>query len=393
MRILKFVCCCILIFGFCHYSSGQTSYAKYNLSSNYIESIFYDSDGKLWIGTDEGLNLITSHDQYQFLADISDEKGLLDSEIFKLNDLKNGNLAAFSINGLSIFNPNEFNFKQVALKSKPVSIYFDINTDSYWITTEESGIVVLDAKFEIKKNFSFDPLNPLSVSSSRFKGENKIVFNNQNAFVGTGNGFNIFNKEQQTFKRFYSGKNGLDSNLIIGLFKLDKESLLVATANKMFLFDILSQRFKPLKLQIENLNEIIQISKTGFIFSSESDVYKIELSNDFSLKKELIHDFKSKKPTRFKKIEEGILIFNQDLDYILKFDTKNKSISKYFIFSKINAVEKINSRLIIGTDLGVIEKSLFQNIINTKKNDEDLFFYDNKYNYETRVYKLTIKIK
>ena len=393
MRILKFVCCCILIFGFCHYSSGQTSYAKYNLSSNYIESIFYDSDGKLWIGTDEGLNLITSHDQYQFLADISDEKGLLDSEIFKLNDLKNGNLAAFSINGLSIFNPNEFNFKQVALKSKPVSIYFDINTDSYWITTEESGIVVLDAKFEIKKNFSFDPLNPLSVSSSRFKGENKIVFNNQNAFVGTGNGFNIFNKEQQTFKRFYSGKNGLDSNLIIGLFKLDKESLLVATANKMFLFDILSQRFKPLKLQIENLNEIIQISKTGFIFSSESDVYKIELSNDFSLKKELIHDFKSKKPTRFKKIEEGILIFNQDLDYILKFDTKNKSISKYFIFSKINAVEKINSRLIIGTDTGVIEKPLSQNIINTKKNEEDLFFYDNKYNYETRVYKLTIKIK
>ena len=94
----------------------------------------------MWIGTDEGLNLITSHDQYQFLADISDDKGILDSEIFKLNDLKNGNLAAFSINGLSIFNPNEFNFKQIALKSKPVSTYFDINTDSYWITTEESGI-------------------------------------------------------------------------------------------------------------------------------------------------------------------------------------------------------------------------------------------------------------
>ena len=88
---------------------GQTNGDYYNLSSDYIESVLYDGEGKLWIGTDEGLNLITSHDQYQFLADISDEKGILDSEIFKLNDLKNGNLAAFSINGLSIFNPNEFN--------------------------------------------------------------------------------------------------------------------------------------------------------------------------------------------------------------------------------------------------------------------------------------------
>ena len=393
MRILKNIFCCILFFGFCHYSFGQTSDAKYNLSSNYIESISYDRDGKLWIGTDEGLNLITSHDQYQFLADISDEKGILDSEIFKLNDLKNGNLAAFSINGLSIFNPNEFNFKQIALKSKPVSIHFDINTDSYWITTEESGIVVIDDKFEIKNDFSFDPLNPLSVSSSRFTGENKIVFNDQNAFVGTGNGFNIFNKEQQTFKRFYSGKNGLDSNVIIGIFKLDKDSLLVATANKIFLFDILSEKFEPLNLEIEPLDEIIQISTNEFFLSSESSVYSIQLLNDLSLKKELIHSFKSKKSARFKKLEEGILIFNQDLDYILKFDTKFKSISKYLVFNNINAVEKINSRLIIGTDLGITEKLFFQNIINTKENDEDLFFYDNKYNNETRVYKSLINIK
>ena len=97
MRILKNIFCCILFFGFCHYSFGQTSDAKYNLSSNYIESIFYDRDGKLWIGTDEGLNLITSHDQYQFLADISDDKGILDSEIFKLNELQISTIFVFDI--------------------------------------------------------------------------------------------------------------------------------------------------------------------------------------------------------------------------------------------------------------------------------------------------------
>ena len=67
------------------------------------------------------------------------------------------------------------------------------------------------------------------------------------------------------------------------------------------------------------------------ILSSESSVYSIQLLNDLSLKKELIHSFKSKKSARLKKLEEGILIFNQDLDYILKFDTKFKSISKYLV--------------------------------------------------------------
>ena len=69
---------------FLHYlnSYGQSLVSNdYNLSSNYIESVFYDISGKLWIGTDEGLNLITSHDQYQFLASISNDNGLIDSEI------------------------------------------------------------------------------------------------------------------------------------------------------------------------------------------------------------------------------------------------------------------------------------------------------------------------
>ena len=71
----------IPIFLFYLNSYGQSLVSNdYNLSSNYIESVFYDISGKLWIGTDEGLNLITSHDQYQFLASISNDNGLINDE-------------------------------------------------------------------------------------------------------------------------------------------------------------------------------------------------------------------------------------------------------------------------------------------------------------------------
>ena len=67
----------------------------------------------------------------------------------------------------------------------------------------------------------------------------------------------------------------------------------------------MSEKFKPLNLEIETLDEIIQISTKEFFLSSESSVYTIELLNDLSLKKESIHSFKSKKSVRFKKLEEG----------------------------------------------------------------------------------------
>ena len=158
----------LIVFCFCTNLWGQTTNLNYYLSSNYVESVVYDTSGKLWIGTDEGLNMVTDHDQYQFFANISDENGLLNSENYKLDNLGNGILAAFSINGLSIFNPETFQFKQVELNSPPVSIYFNPHNQLYWVTTQEAGIVVLDSTFDIKNEFQFDPLNPLSLSSSKF---------------------------------------------------------------------------------------------------------------------------------------------------------------------------------------------------------------------------------
>ena len=78
MLDFKWISFLILLFHLSNFSWSQnTESIIYNLSSNYIESVFYDISGKLWIGTDEGLNLITAHDQYQFTASISNEKGLL----------------------------------------------------------------------------------------------------------------------------------------------------------------------------------------------------------------------------------------------------------------------------------------------------------------------------
>ena len=384
-----------ITFFFLSFSSwGQKiNSGKYNLSSNYIESIFYDDEGKLWIGTDEGLNLITGHDQFQFLASISNENGLLDSEIFKLQDLKNGYLAAYSINGLSIFDPNEFNFIQIELDSRPVSIYYDISKNVYWVTTEESGLKILNHKFEIINEFLFDPLNPLSLSSSKFEGENNIVFGDEITFIGSTNGFNYFNQEQKTFKRFYSGYNGLDSNKIKGVFKFNQESLLIATINKLYIFNILSENFKPINFNLGSLNEIIPLGINEFMISNNKKIYILKINDDLDFEYKLIHEFKSSNPSRFKKFDDIVLIYNDGLDYILSFDLSSKSLTKFLINENVNDLELVNSKILIGTEFGLNDIFTGDNLVSRVDGYDELFFYDNKFKFEIKVKKSYLELR
>ena len=377
----------LYIFFYLNSYYNHSDFNDYNLSSNYIESIFYDNSGKLWIGTDEGLNLITSHDQHQFLASISNDNGLIDSEIFKLQDLKDGYTAAFSINGISIFNPNEFNFKQIRLKSRPVSIHYDDLNDEYWITSEESGLIIVDSNFNITSEYIFDPLNPLSLSSSKFSSKHNVEFIDGDTYIGTTNGFNFFNGEQKTFKRFYSGRNGLNSNQIKGVFKFNNQSLLVATAKKLYIFDIVSQKFESLKFDLDSLNGIYQISQNEYIISDGSQISYSIFGENREVEKIILHNFKNSNPSYFKKIGSQIFIINDEVNYFIKFDISNKSSKRIKFNERINDIEIQNSNILIGTNFGLTGINISDDFVSEAINYNDLFFYDNKFNYEIKVKK------
>jgi ligand-binding sensor domain-containing protein len=188
---------------------GQFSPSNFELSSNYVESFLKDSRGVMWIGTDEGLNLITPSDNFVFYSNISNKKGLLNSEVYSLKELRNGIIVSFSSEGLSYFNPKTFSFKRVKLDSKPIAIYFDSEYNNYWVSTEFSGISVLNKFLEPQFSLKYDPLNPttLSSSSSVFDNKNNLIdFAEENIFIGTPNGFNVFDRSQKNPKEVCQAK-------------------------------------------------------------------------------------------------------------------------------------------------------------------------------------------
>ena len=63
---------CLTLLGLFYFSLtfGQFTKSNIELSSDFVESILIDKRGGEWIGTDEGLNLITHNDNNSFFSNI-----------------------------------------------------------------------------------------------------------------------------------------------------------------------------------------------------------------------------------------------------------------------------------------------------------------------------------
>ncbi len=216
------------LFFFSNVVSSQTFDLDLALSSENVLDIKKQDNGLLWAATDEGLNVFYDDEKYVFYSDIQDSLSILNSKIDKLFISSNDILITLSQDGLSVFNNETFNFKQIKLESKPIFIVEDPTTSKFWVATENSGYYVLNSNFESDGHYKFDPLSPLSISTSNLVGSKKesIIFNDDKVFIATKNGFNSFNKKLKTFKRFFRGNKTLfTTNNVIGINEINEKIL------------------------------------------------------------------------------------------------------------------------------------------------------------------------
>ena len=192
----------------CFSVKAQTVDFELSLSSNNVSDIAQQDNGLVWVATDEGLNVFYDNESYVFYSNIQDSLSVLNSKINSLKVTSDDNLIALSQDGLSVFNSEEFNFIQVRLGSKPISIVEDVIDNKYWVSTENSGYYVLNSDFKTEGHYVFDPLSPLSISTSKLSNndENSIIFSRSKAFISSINGFNGFNKKFKTVKSYFKGK-------------------------------------------------------------------------------------------------------------------------------------------------------------------------------------------
>ena len=264
-----------------------------SLSDNMIAGIYKDNEGLIWVGTvQSGVNVIDRKNDSIIKYKASDlENSISDNNIRDITGIDNEIWIATE-NGLIKYDKNTKTFTnyfhdgEESLISNDVRSLFIDKDGDLWITTVD-GVCTFDRKNNFKsyrelflKNGIYENMfggiaqdkdgdiwigsslggglirinkntEEVKVYTNEVDNENSISFNivktiavdeKNTVWVGTQNGLNRFNRENETFTR-YDESNGLSNNFIYGILVDDKGDLWISTNYGISKFNLESNKF------------------------------------------------------------------------------------------------------------------------------------------------------
>jgi len=198
-----------------------------SISGNAIFTVFEDSRGWLWVGTEnEGLNIFDRDNKIfnRYRADFFDDKGLNNNSIWSIYEDRTGNLwigtHAGGINMIPRFggyfqhyknNPGKVN----SLSHNSVTSFCETSMHNLWIGTDGGGLNLFNRQNETFIHFDRQNSN---LSSNTVLS----IFEDSrgNLWIGTWDGgLNLFDRENRNFLQYTTENSGLCSNTIFSIFE------------------------------------------------------------------------------------------------------------------------------------------------------------------------------
>lgn len=179
-----------------------------SISNNYISSIAEDSDGNLWIGTNRGLNRLDRKTGFfsVYFPPESEVPGLGEPVVYSVYVDRKDNVWFKTSNYLEVLNPDSgkissyrfYNDPYNQIYGTPIYRIYEDRKGQIWLGTKDGLQLFIPEKQEFKR-FIHDPsdINSISHSSVRtiFEDSRNILW------IGTEEGLNIYNPSLSTFLR------------------------------------------------------------------------------------------------------------------------------------------------------------------------------------------------
>ena len=253
--------------------SFQNLTVRDGLSDDQCTSLSEDGHGFIWVGTNEGLNRYDGYSPQIYRSNPFDSTALSGNRIFGTYTDNNGDLWVSTEKSIDKYNLGNDQFKRHDTGTSPTFIVED--TLGYlWVATLSDGLYKVNINSGKTSHFSFNPLDPTSISSNQFSHNQKtsiIIDKNNNIWVGTSNGLNFFDRKTENFIRFYSKNDniGTISSNIINTLHYDGLNLWIGTPNGLDRIDTETMAIERQSgnkwssmLGIYNVNQIVPF-KTG----------------------------------------------------------------------------------------------------------------------------------
>ncbi|ACU04927.1 hybrid sensor histidine kinase/response regulator transcription factor [Pedobacter heparinus] len=312
------------------------------ISSNVIRKIKTAQDGRLWISTLNGINILDL-DTYEFTVlnhNPDDPNSLNQNSIYDiLMDATGSIWAGTYYGGVNFYHANSTPFRSYkstqgknGISSNVVSSIVEDKYHNLWIGTEAEGLNYYDRSTGTFTSFKHDVENPNSLSSNLVKAIS--IDQHGKVWIGTyEGGLDQYLPESKTFKHYTSNNNpkALNSNRIVCLLHDSRNRLWVGTrAQGIFIYNEKESSFKP--------------------FNSLANHHDLKFIRYF---------FEDSKKNVWIATNSGTYIFDPSTDKVRAF-TINDNSSK---FDDINLIQEDSKGFIwLGSyDAGLIRYNPFQN--------------------------------
>ncbi|GAA6205909.1 MULTISPECIES: two-component regulator propeller domain-containing protein [Thalassotalea] len=216
-----------------------TNSVSAKLSHDNVNEILQDSQGKIWVGTEKGLNILNKVEgKWQnkvILQELGNEKSLSNNMIHALLETKQGTIwvgtngggiSVFDLQGQFIKTIKYDNHQAIAKDGKLINSLFQDKQGYIWIGTVERGLIRFQPKLAAFKQYKFEPNNAFSPPSNTIGAIEQD--SSGRLWIATDKGLLIYNPIDDNFWRFnHSVTNpfSLKSDYILTFFE-DKEQMI-----------------------------------------------------------------------------------------------------------------------------------------------------------------------
>ncbi|MFC2152489.1 two-component regulator propeller domain-containing protein, partial [Bacteroidota bacterium] len=278
---------------FSHYA------VKDGLSQSVANCFLQDSEGYLWIGTQNGLNRFTGYGFDKFIHDPFDSNSISDNWIFSIVEDRTGNLWIGTQKGLNKFDKKTETFSVIKHHTENSLIN---NNSVYGLFCDTSGNILINTppEFHIlnpETNEIEHYSTPFSFNTTLIDQTMPILQDSKGlVWIASVNGLAYFDINTKKFVIFVEGINNtttISSNIITSLCEDHKGHIWVGTQNGLNKYNKSTKKFshyfnKPNDINSISSNYIISIiedkSRNLWIGTSSNGLNKISFSSEGQIK-------------------------------------------------------------------------------------------------------------